>query len=444
MARNQEPEARVEKSTSGCDDGIGSGIHGTPDATNVAGGDRLAGNEDEPAPVLRERRNAQRKAPGRSAGSVRYVDAGVGVDGDTRFYRLDSAVRDSIMRNLSLFEEEKISRQSEARVLCGDALEVLRELAPSSINCCVTSPPYWGQREYNNGGIGLEDTPEEYISRLCLVIAEVKRVLTPAGSLWLNIGDAYRGKSLVGLPWRVAIRLIDEQEWILRNDVIWHKVKGSPDNSKDKLRHVYENMFHFVINKKYYYDVDSIRSKPRSARVQNGAVVSATGVSGIRYKRQIELSTALTQSEKHCALRSLDAVLSDVAGGRLSDFRMIIRGQQRTTHSDSEKLSGRAKELKDKGFYFLKYHPNGTKPSDVWDIMPEDTQRRTGHFAPYPEDLCRIPILATCPPGGAVLDPFCGTGTTLAVAIGFGRRGIGIDISPDYVTMTQERVASLL
>lgn len=86
---------------------------------------------------------------------------------------------------------------------------------------------------------------------------------------------------------------------------------------------------------------------------------------------------------------------------------MIIRGQQRTTHSDSEQLSGRAKELKDKGFYFLMYHPDGSKPGDVWDILPEDTQKRGSHFAPYPEDLCKILILATCPPQGIVLDPFC-------------------------------------
>lgn len=347
------------------------------------------------------------------------------------------------MTNLDLFKNQAEHKRSNAKVLCGDALDILRAFPPSSIDCCITSPPYWGQREYSNGGIGLEATPSEYISHLCAIISEIRRVLTPVGSFWLNIGDVYRGKCLLGIPWRVAIRLIDEQKWILRNDVIWHKVKGAPDNSIDKLRHVYENVFHFVLRKKYYYDIDAIRSKPRHARIQNGAVVSATGVSGVRYRRQIELSTALTDLERKDALSSLNAILSEVSAGRISDFRMIIRGQQRTTHSDSEKLSGRAKELRDKGFYFLKYHPKGTKPSDVWDIIPEDTQRRIGHFAPYPEDLCRIPIISTCPPGGVVLDPFCGTGTTLAVAVGLGRAGVGIDISPEYVAMTKGRVASL-
>ncbi|MCY4657568.1 MAG: site-specific DNA-methyltransferase [Gammaproteobacteria bacterium] len=348
------------------------------------------------------------------------------------------------MKNHDLFERRTATAQASTEVICGEALDTLRGFPSSSVDCCITSPPYWGQREYSNGGIGLEKTSEAYIDSLCEIIEEVQRVLTPVGSLWLNIGDAYRDKSLVGIPWRVAIKLMDEQQWILRNDVIWHKVKGAPDNSKDKLRHVYENVFHFVRRKKYYYDVDAIRSKPRLAKVRNGAVISATGVSGVRYKKQIELSTELTELEKANAMSSLKVILADVSSGRLTDFRMIIRGQQRTIHSDSEKLSGRAKELRDKGFYFLKYHPKGTKPSDVWEIIPEDTQKRVGHFAPYPKDLCRIPMISTCPPGGVVLDPFCGTGTTLVVAAELGRIGIGIDISPEYVAMTQDRITSLL
>jgi site-specific DNA-methyltransferase (adenine-specific) len=123
---------------------------------------------------------------------------------------------------------------------------------------------------------------------------------------------------------------------------------------------------------------------------------------------------------------------------------MIIRGQQRATHSDSERVSGRARELKERGFYFLRYHPNGSKPSDVWDIIPEDTQNRMGHFAPYPKDLCRIPILATCPEGGVVLDPFCGTGTTNVVAFELGRKSVGIDVSEDYIEAAKTRCHRLI
>ena len=139
-------------------------------------------------------------------------------------------------------------------------------------------------------------------------------------------------------------------------------------------------------------------------------MVSATGVSGVRYRRQIELSTSLDELEKAAALAALEETLGEVAAGRLADFRMVIRGRQRATHSDVGAVSGRARELEERGFYFLRYHPGGAKPGDVWDILPEDTQGRGLHFAPFPADLCRIPILATCPPDGVVLDPFCGTG----------------------------------
>ena len=302
----------------------------------------------------------------------------------------------------------------------GDALAVLQELPDESIDFCMTSPPYWGKRQYQNGGIGLEATHEEYISHLVAIFAQVKRVLKSTGSFWLNIGDTYLNKRLLGIPWRISLTLTDQQGWILRNSVIWNKIKGGLDNTDDRLGNAHEHVFHFVKNPaNYYYDADSIRSAPRQAKVVNGAVVSATGVSGVRYKRQIELSTVLTDEEKKTALEALAKILAQISLGEIADFRMIIRGQQRATHSDSERVSGRAKQLKDQGFYFLKYHPNGSKPTDVWDILPEDTQKRNGHFAPYPEDLCKIPILATCPQNGIVLDPFCGTGTTLFVAQSF-------------------------
>lgn len=330
-------------------------------------------------------------------------------------------------------------------LLSGDALTVLKALPDECIDFAMTSPPYWGKREYANGGIGLETSYHDFIKNLSAVFLELKRVLKPTGSFWLNIGDSYSDKGLVGVPWRVAFELTDTQGWTLRNSVIWNKLKGGMDNSKDRLANVHENIFHFVKRAKgYYFNADAIRSKPREAKIVNGAVVSATGVSGIRYKRQIELSTALSETEKASAFGALEQMLADVAAGKVSDFRMIIRGQQRATHSDSEKVSGRARELKDKGFYFLKYHPNGSKPGDVWDIIPEDTQRRGAHFAPYPLDLCKRPLLATCPPGGMVLDPFCGTGTTLLAARSLGMKSVGIDISRQYLEISQARCGAQL
>jgi DNA modification methylase len=342
------------------------------------------------------------------------------------------------------FLNYRLGRSFRPIFLVGDAVDVLREFPDASIDCCMTSPPYWGHRQYASTGIGLEEDFKQYIHHLLTICDEIKRVLKDTGSFWLNIGDTYEDKRLVGIPWRVALQLADLQGWILRNDVIWNKVKGAPDNAKDKLRNIHEHVFHFVKQKSYFYDVDAVRSAPKTSRVRNGAVVSATGVSGVRYRRQIELSTHLTDAEKKRAFAALEGILQEIVDGKLADFRMIIRGQQRATHSDAERVSGRARDLRENGYYFLKYHPNGSKPSDVWDILPEDTQNRSSHFAPYPEDLCKIPILATCPEEGIVLDPFCGTGTTNLVAFHFGRKSVGIDRSDEYLSIARTRCQSLL
>ena len=352
-------------------------------------------------------------------------------------------VESEILENIGTVKDYITSSNFVPLFLQTETYALLKLFPNDCIDCVITSPPYWGHRAYVNGGIGLEDSWEDYINNLLAIFCEIKRVLKPSGSFWLNIGDAYQRKSLIGIPWRVALAMTDKQCWILRNSVIWNKVKGAPDNAKDKLRNVYEPFFHFVKTDRYFYNVDAIRSKPRQAKVVNGSVVSATGVSGIRYRRQIELSTALNDVERTNALKALDEVLEEVRIGKISDFRMIIRGQQRITHSDSAKVSGRARELAERGFYFLKYHPNGSKPSDVWDILPEDTQKRKLHFAPYPEDLCKIPILATCPQFGVVLDPFMGTGTTSLVAFQLQRKSIGIDVSGEYIAIARERCNSL-
>ena len=282
------------------------------------------------------------------------------------------------------------------------------------------------------------------MAALGAVTAELLRVLKPTGSLWLNLGDTYRGKRQLGIPWRVAFHLTDEQGWTLRNSVVWHKVKGGPDTSRDRLRNVHELLFHFVRQPKgYYYDADAVRRAPRAARVENGAVVSATGVSGVRYRRQIELSTSLDELEKAAALAALEATLGR---GRRRPPRRLPHGHPRPPAHDAlgrAAVSGRARELEERGFYFLRYHPGGAKPGDVWDILPEDTQGRAAHFAPFPADLCRIPILATCPPDGVVLDPFCGTGTAMLVASQLGRRSVGIDLAEEYLALARERAAAL-
>ncbi len=323
----------------------------------------------------------------------------------------------------------------------GDALDVLKLLPDGCIDMAVTSPPYYMKREYLGGGIGLEPTYQEYIDNLVAICAEVYRVLKPTGSFWLNLGDSYQEKNLLMIPQRVAIRLTDEVGFTLRNQVVWNKVKGAPDNASDKMRTLWEPVFFLVKSPRlYYYDANAVRKSPRKAiSVKHGAVVSATGVSGVRYRRKIELSTELSDEEKANAMKALDNMLYLVEIGEVPDFRMVIRGASRTTHGSSTKLSGRAKELADKGFYFLKYSKEGAKISDVWDIIPEDTQGRKFHYAPYPEDLVKNPIALTCPVGGIVLDPFVGTGTTCKVAKEMGRKSIGIDLAKEYLDIGVER-----
>ena len=219
------------------------------------------------------------------------------------------------------FREYVGDRACRSLLLQGDALVILKELPADSIDCAMTSPPYWGKREYADGGLGLEADYRDYVHDLVAICGELKRVLKPEGSFWLNIGDSYKNKGLVGIPWRVVFELTGNQGWILRNSVIWNKVKSGMDNTKDRLGSVHENVFHLVKQRKgYYYNADAIRSKPREAKVVNGAVVSATGVSGVRYKRQIELSTELSETEKAEAFRSLGTMLSDLAAGESFGF----------------------------------------------------------------------------------------------------------------------------
>lgn len=335
------------------------------------------------------------------------------------------------------------STEENFLLLEGDAFAVLKEFPSDYIDTCITSPPYWLQRKYDkDSDLGSENNWKDYVKQLARIFREVKRVLKPEGSLWLNIGDTYLKKNLCGIPWRVSFAL-QEDGWILRNAVIWNKMKGNPCNAKDKLRNMYENVFHFVTRNKYYYNVDEIRTPPRKPYYRNGRIVTPTGVSGLRYREQIICSRVLNKEEKENALKALDETLRKVEQGDIPDFRMIIRGQQRSIHSDSPEFSGRASELQARGFCILPYHKNGSKPGNIWNIIPEDRQRKDKHYAVFPIELCEIPIKSTCPKRGIVLDPFTGTGTTIAAAVMMGRRGVGIDVSLTYLNQAEKRVNSL-
>ena len=324
-----------------------------------------------------------------------------------------------------------------------DASSVLDTFPDNSIDTVITSPPYWQLREYaessHQASIGLEGSFEEYADKIVAIFSKVRRVLKSTGSLWLNLGDKYHNKQLLGIPWRIALRLQD-QGWILRNEVIWNQSKGSI-SGKDRLRMNRESIFHFVKQPKYHYNWQDILVKPdKQATIKDGKVVSATGVSGKKYRQQIAESTELSEEERAAALQALDDTLQAIRNGDLVDFRMTIRGQQRVLHGNSTKLSGRAKELADRGFYILKSKSAGYMPNDIWNIVPEDEWRTDSHCAVFPVALLELPIKATCPIQGVLLDPFVGTGSTVVAGLMLGRRAIGIDVSREYLDVARLRM----
>lgn len=331
----------------------------------------------------------------------------------------------------------------------GSCLDILSLIPSESIDCVITSPPYWNQRaydveeEYRHLMLGNEPSHQVYVSNIVRIFSEVKRVLRKDGSCWLNLGDKYVNKNLMGIPWRVAIAMQDDG-WILRNDIIWDQMKGT-QSAKDRLRDIYEHVFHFVKNRKYYYETDQIRIQPRAKpRVRGNRMVSATGVSGKKYREQIAASGDLSPSEKLGAITALEETIAQMQQGEIVDFRMTIRGRQRPFHSDNGTVSGRAKELEQKGYYMLKMGAKGHLPSDIWRIVPEDKWRKDAHYAVFPEELLLSPIKATCPPNGIVMDPFCGIGSAACAALNLGRRSIGIDISEHYLQIAETRVHEVL
>lgn len=327
----------------------------------------------------------------------------------------------------------------------GDSIQVLKQIPDKSVDCVITSPPYWQQRIYEDYDgelddiIGSEKTPEEYVENLMKVIREIYRILKDEGSFWLNIGDKFVNKCLMGMPWRVALEM-QKEGWILRSDIIWDQMKGT-QSCKDRMRDIYEHVFQFVKKKKYYFDADAVRIVPENnAYEKDGQIISATGVSGKKYFKQIESSKVLSNEEKNNALDALNETFEEMRRGEVVDFRMTIRGEQRTYHSENKKVSGRAKELNEKGYFIMKMRKTGFLPSDIWRIVPEDTWRKDTHCAVFPEELLRTPILSTCPLGGIVLDPFSGTGSTVKAAVDLGRRGIGIDLSKLYSRIAIDRL----
>lgn len=318
----------------------------------------------------------------------------------------------------------------------GNALEVLSRVESDSIDCVLTCPPYWSLRRYPTESITAQNVAE-FTDGIVAVMAELHRVLKPSGSVWLNMADAYQDKALQGLPWRVVLRSIDEQGWVLRNDVVWDKQLSSFDSSDDRLRSMHEYIFHLVKNGDgFYYDDESLRIAFNRLREKQQQVKGRTnsGVTGASYRQKIKQSTALTDEEKQHALAELDRAVAQVSSGEFPDFRMTIRAAAgQVIDSRSEK----AVAINEQGFYILRYNKHGGMPGDVWNIAAERSPIE--RYNVFPEQLCQIIIEATCPDDGIVLDPYCGLGTACQVAAHLHRHAIGIDVNGDYIAQARQK-----
>lgn len=304
-------------------------------------------------------------------------------------------------------------------VLQGDSLEVLKTLPDESVDCCVTSPPYYGLRDYGvNGQIGLEETPEKYIERLVDVFREVKRVLKDEGTFWLNIGDTYnvssyhkdekssgsgkqgtnkgsyenvverpratncKPKDLIGIPWMLAFALRNDG-WYLRQDIIWHKPNPMPESVKDRCTKSHEYIFLLSKQPKYYFDYEAIQE---------------------------------------------DAVCKDDRRG----------GKAESSMTESVLMGVIPNTLAQKSFVKISDKRN---KRDVWSVATQAVKET--HFATFPEKLIEPCILAGCPIGGVVLDPFFGSGTTGRVATRLNRKYLGIELNPEYIEIANKRTDNI-
>ena len=308
------------------------------------------------------------------------------------------------------------------RIINKDILNATNDLKNNSIKCVITSPPYYKARNYGNTDqIGLEETPEKYVESLVNVFEGLKTKITSDGNLFVNLGDKYdKNKSLMLIPTLFAIQMI-ENGWILRNKIIWYKPNHQPSPVKDRLTNTYEEIFHFTKQRKYYYDLDSIRV-PIEHDEKEGEKAHK------RFKERIEQSD-LSEEQKSLAMEELSRLHKE---NRINkDARLKLKGSHKTLFGGDSNLSGRAKELETKGFYF---HCNNPKGKNLGDLLSVNIKSHKGiHEAIFPEDLVIPLIKVGSGEGDIVLDPFAGTGTTCRVAEDLGRVGLGVELNSEYV-----------
>lgn len=278
-----------------------------------------------------------------------------------------------------------------SQIICGDAREKLDELPADCVHTIVTSPPYYQQRDYDDPHqIGTETDPQGYVESLVRVFRSCRRVLRADGTLWLNLGDKYQDKRLLGMPWRVALAL-SADGWYLRSDIIWHKTNAMPHPVATRPTPDHEYIFFFSKSQQYFYDADAIR----------------------------EPHVTFTDKSK-------------MKGGR-NHF-----GKRQGT-PEAGKNAGNS-NLHD-ARWDQAFHPQGRNKRTVWSVPLG--KFREAHFAVFPPQLIEPCILAGAPRGGLVLDPFFGSGTVGLVATQWGRRFVGIELNRRYAEMAARRLQDI-
>lgn len=337
-------------------------------------------------------------------------------------------------------------------ILQGDVIEKLKEIPDDSVQCVVTSPPYWGLRDYGvKGQLGLEDTPEEFVANMVAVFREVRRVLRKDGTLWLNIGDSYanrssagkgspthrdrrkdaqqphmkipaglKSKELIGIPWRLAFALQDDG-WYLRQDIIWSKSNPMPESIKDRCTKSHEYMFLLTKSARYHFDHEAIKEP------------AVYGNWGSRLDWESKKSFP---DEKKNGIRATGRFPSGWARG---DQPHTSRELQTDKEHRKTRPSAKRGEFTGKtGDLAFRAVTDMRNKRSVWNVATRPY--KGAHFATFPEKLIEPCILAGCPPRGFVLDPFFGSGTTGAVAKRLGRNYIGIELNPEYIKLAEERI----
>ena len=273
-------------------------------------------------------------------------------------------------------------------ILHGDANNALAALPETYGQCIVTSPPYYCQRDYDDDNqLGQEKSPDEYVARLVEIFRQCRRVLRDDGTFWLNLGDKYQNGRLLGMPWRVALALVSDG-WILRSDIIWHKPNAMPSSVKSRPTTDHEYIFMFSKGAEYLYDADAIR-EPHVTFTEN----------------------------------------SRMKGGR-NHFGKPNGTPEEGKNSGNSNLH--------RGRWDQAFHPLGRNKRTVWSIPL--SKYRKAHFAVFPEKLVETCILAGTKTNSLVIDPFCGSGTTLVVASRLNRHFLGIDCNLDYCRMAVDRL----